>query len=265
MTKNNAARTSHAQETKLQEDAMLAEVVPLIQRAGDSGITLTEMKERLLGDAKPAKLTGRLKALVNEGVIHGPVKYAPPPKKTKEDFYFAAGRGPSAARASVQIVRIVKDADSTLPSEKSLKAAIGIDGAFFEPAIAIAVKNREVLVLTCGKERFYLHRDVAVKHFGLAQGTDRDELTFEEFLQAYRRLKDEQDGISAVKIFDLLRVLEVPKEVLHKLIRKESAPGGRVSIHHSTAVVLPKEVIDAGIRMERETEAFVTVVVKRDR
>jgi hypothetical protein len=85
----------------------------------------------------------------------------------------------------------------------------------------------------------------------------------ETLLPAYRRLKAEQGGFSAVKIFDLMQVLDGSKEDLHRLLIDE-AKAGRVSIHPTTSVELPAELVDAGIRLPGYPEPFVTVIVKNE-
>jgi hypothetical protein len=67
-----------------------------------------------------------------------------------------------------------------------------------------------------------------------------------------------------VRIFDLMKALNLPKEVLHPLLIEE-ARVGRISIHHITSVELPAEVVDAGIRLPGFAEPFVTVTFKHDR
>jgi hypothetical protein len=67
-----------------------------------------------------------------------------------------------------------------------------------------------------------------------------------------------------VKIFDLVKALERPKEAIHRLLVEE-AEAGRITIHPTTSVELPAEVVDAGISLPGFTEPFVTVVIKDDR
>jgi hypothetical protein len=67
-----------------------------------------------------------------------------------------------------------------------------------------------------------------------------------------------------VKIFDLMKALNLPKSDLHPLLIEE-AKAGRITIHHTTSVELAPEVIDAGIRLPGFTEPFITVVIKNDR
>jgi hypothetical protein len=60
-----------------------------------------------------------------------------------------------------------------------------------------------------------------------------------------------------------MKALKRPKEDLHRLLVEE-AKAGRLTIHHTTSVDLPPEVIDAGIRLPGFAEPFVTVVVKSE-
>jgi hypothetical protein len=148
---------------------------------------------------------------------------------------------------------------------------------FFVDGIKHAAASCILVELTCGRSKYYLHRDVAAEYFGFQEGSAEDarasreppaliELTlaFEDLLAVYYRLKAEQGGFSAVKIFDLMKALGRPKEVLHHLLVEE-ANAGRVTIHPTTSVELPAEVIDAGIRLPGFTEPFITVVIKDDR
>jgi hypothetical protein len=148
---------------------------------------------------------------------------------------------------------------------------------FFPDAIKQAVASRTIIELACGTSKYYLHRDVAAEHFGFEQATSADatvspepttasgsDLAFEDLLPVYRRLRAEQGGFSAVKIFDLMKALKLPKEVVHRLLVEE-VKAGRITIHPTTSVALPAEVIDAGIRLPGFAEPFVTVVVKNHR
>jgi hypothetical protein len=190
-------------------------------------------------------------------------------------YYFAAGRGPSIETASAVVARLVLQSSTKLLSRAGLERKLtGMNGRFFADAIKHAVGA--IVELACGTSKYYLHRDVAAEHFGFEAATPADAITtprpaptspgrlvFEDLLPAYRRLKAEQGGFSAVKIFDLMKALNLPKDVVHRLLVEE-AKSGRVTIHHTTSVELRPEVIDAGIRLPGYAEPFVTVVVKND-
>lgn len=186
--------------------------------------------------------------------------------------YCAPGRAPSVVTAGAAISRLALEAGTTLLSKADLsKALTEFDVPFFHAAIERTVADKVLVQLTCGKAKagaklnyYYLHRDIAAGHFGWhGHGPVRAELTLDEILPAYRNLKKQQYGAPAVRIFDLLQALPVSKEDLHVLLKKENARG-RVVLHHSTAVKLSPEVIDASVRMEGHPEPFVTVVVKGD-
>ena len=152
----------------------------------------------------------------------------------------------------------------------------GLNRLFFADGIKHAVARRIIVELACGSSKYYLHRDVAAEYFDFKAAASPDErvplepltpvepkLAFDDLLPVYRRLKAEQGGFSAVKIFDLMKALGQPKEVLHRLLLDE-AKAGRVTIHPTTSVELPAEVIDAGIRLPGYAEPFVTFVVKNE-
>jgi hypothetical protein len=184
--------------------------------------------------------------------------------------YCAPHRRPSLDTASAAIARATLGAGTNLLAKADLlKALPEFYAPFLDAAIEREVARKVIVQLTCGKAKagakpnyYYLHRDIATSHFG-RQGNApaRSELTLDEILPAYRRLKKEQYGAPAVRIFDLLRALPVRKEDLHVLLKKENARG-RVVLHHSTAVKLDAEVIDASVRMDGYPEPFVTVSVK---
>jgi hypothetical protein len=236
-------------------------VLPLIQEAQDNGVTLSEISNKIFGQPKsPPALARKLQALAEEKAIREPLKY------NKEPYYFGLGRGPSAEGVSEQVVQIAKELGSRPPSEKALKGKVtGIKAVMLDKAIQLAVRSRAVLPLDCGGSMFYVHREVAEKHFGqlAARGGEPPKaLLFEDILPAYRRLKAEQGGLSTVKIFDLMTALKVSKDALHDLLKRETK-AERLTIHHSN-VTLAEEVMAAGIHIEGIERPFVTVVIKRD-
>ena len=79
----------------------------------------------------------------------------------------------------------------------------------------------------------------------------------EDLLPVYRRLKAEQGGFSAVKIFDLMKALNLPKSDLHRLLIEEAKAGQNYDPSHHLGRARA-EVVDAGIRLPGFTEPFVT-------
>jgi hypothetical protein len=253
----------------------LDDLLPAIINANDAGLTIGAIRAKFIGKSKTkmqsrdAELREKLSSLVKEGAIWGPLKYG------QAQYYFAAGRGPSIETASKAIVRLVFQSGVKLLSRAGLeKKLTGMNRRFFADGIKHAVSSRAILELACGASKYYFHRDVAAEYFGFETAIPEDAITppepktrlqgilaFEDLLPVYRRLKAEQGGFSAVKIFDLMKALNQPKEVLHPLLIEE-AKAGRVTIHPTTSVELPADVIDAGIRLPGFAEPFVTVVVK---
>ena len=255
----------------------LDNLLPAIINANDAGLTFGAIRAKFIGKAgakakdRESELREKLAGLVREGAIWGPLKHR------GGQYYFAAGRGPSIETASAVVVRLALQSGAKLLSRAGLeKKVTGMNRRFFADAVKHAVASRAIVELACGKSKYYLHRDVAAEHFGFEATTSPDAmpppaltratrpaLAFEDLLPVYRRLKAEQGGFSAVKIFDLMKALKRPKEDLHRLLVEE-AKAGRLTIHHTTSVDLPPEVIDAGIRLPGFAEPFVTVVVKSD-
>lgn len=248
--------------------------VSAITAAKDTGLSTAAIKTALFGRSKTAtkerdaELRDMLASLTREGAIRGPFKHG------RTQYYFATGRGPSIETASDVVTRLVLRSGVKLVSRPGLaKKVTGMNKPFFPDGLKHAVASRAIVELSCGSSKYYLHREVAAEYFDfetspageapvpVAPPASEPDMTFAELLPAYRRLKAEQGGFSAVKIFDLMKALDRPKEVLHRLLVAE-AKAGRISIHHTTSVELPPEVIDAGIRLPGYAEPFVTVVVK---
>jgi hypothetical protein len=257
----------------------LDELLPTVIDAGDSGLSIGKITGKFTGKSKTkersAGLRERLAALVRDGAIWGPLKYR------GTQHYFAAGRGPSIETASETIVGLIARSGVKLPSKAGLEDKVtGMNKRFFADGLKHAVASQAILELSCGTSKYYLHREVAADYLGfeatppgppLLSPQPRPlepipappSLTLEGLLPAYRRLKAEQGGFSAVKIFDLMQALNGSREDLHQLLVEE-AKAGRVTIHPTTSVDLPKEVIDAGIRLPGFPEPFITVVVKNE-
>jgi hypothetical protein len=252
------------------------DLLSAIVASNDTGLTVAAIRTKFIGKSK-TKATGReaelkekLASLAREGRIWGPFK------RGRTQYYFAAGRGPSIETASRAVERLVLQSGVKLLSKPGLeKKVTGMNRPFFADGIANAVASRAIMELSCGSSKYYLHRDVVAEHFGFEEvsmdsdssrepSTPEPSLAFEELVPVYRRLKAEQGGFSAVRIFDLMKALHRSKEILHRLLVEE-VTAGRVTIHPTTSVELPAEVIDAGIRLDGFAEPFITVVVRDDR
>ena len=256
----------------------LDELLSTIIDAGDSGVTLGKLTEKFAGKSKAkeplARLRERLAALVRDGAIRAPLKHG------VAQYYFATGHGPSIETAGEAIVGLVARSGVKLLSKPGLeKKVTGMNKRFFDDGLKHATASQAIVELSCGSSKYYLHRDVAADYFGFEAAAPEPpapspqpgpaprpvpaSLTLEKLLPAYRRLRAEQGGFSAVKIYDLMQAMNGSKEDLHRLLVEE-AKAGRVTIHPTTSVDLPKNVVDAGIRLPGFPEPFVTVVVKNE-
>lgn len=252
----------------------LDELLPTIIDAGDKGLSRGKITERFAGKSKAkqrtAELEEKLAALARDGAIWGPLKHG------ATQYYFATGRGPSVETAGEAIVGLVFRSGIKLLSKAGLeKKVLGMNRRFFVDGLKHAASSGRILELSCGSSKYYLHRDVAADYFGFeptapaapepaqrpasAQASPA-RLTLDDLLPAYRRLKAEQGGFSAVKIYDLMQAMNGSKDDLHRMLVEE-AKAGRITIHPTTSVDLPREVVDAGIRLPGFAEPFVTVVV----
>lgn len=258
--------------------AKLDDLLPAIKNAGEAGLKKGVIDKTFGGGGKnkkelAAKLREKLVALRSEGAIRGPFNLG------RSQYYFASGHGPTVETASETIVGLVSRSGIKLLSKPGLeKKVTGLNKPFFPDGLKHAVANRAIVELNCGSSKYYLHRDVAADHFGFEAGPDEPKtsspaprdghssptaLSLEDLLPAYRRLKAEQGGFSAVKIYDLMQALNGSRDALHQVLVEE-AKAGRITIHPTTSVDLPKEVLDAGIRLPGFAEPFVTVVVKNE-
>jgi hypothetical protein len=254
----------------------LDDLLPAIVASGDSGLSGGKITAKFAGKSKAkeraAELRDKLAALVREGSVWGPLKFR------SSQIYFAAGRGPSIETASAAVVALVSKSGVKLLSKPALGDKItGMNARFFADGLKHAVASQAIVELSCGSSKYYLHRDVAADYFGFEAPAPEPpspspdprsiepvralpRFTLESLLPAYRRLKAEQGGFSAVKIFDLMRAFSGSKQDLHRLLIDETK-AGRVTIHPTTSVE-PSEVMEAGIRLPGFSEPFVTVVVK---
>ena len=250
----------------------LDELLPTIIDAGDKGLSFGKISEKFVGKSKAkdrtAELREELAALARNGAIWGPLKHG------ATQYYFATGHGPSVETASEAIVGLVFRSGIKLLSKPGLeKKVIGMNRRFFADGLKHATSSGSIVELSCGSSKYYLHREVAADYFGFEPAASEapeakpadsghvpTNVTLDDLLPAYRRLKAEQGGFSAVKIYDLMQAMNGSKEDLHRLL-VEAAKTGRLTIHPTTSVGLPKEVIDAGIRLPGFAEPFVTVVV----
>ncbi|MGY3450268.1 hypothetical protein [Bradyrhizobium sp. USDA 4353] len=254
--------------------ATLDDILSAITGAGHSGVTKGEIDKKFVGKSKEraAEVRKTLDALLHKGAIRGPFKSG------RSFYYFAPDYGPTIETASRAIEALIASAGTKLLSKPTLEKKItGMNKKFFPDGLTHAKSSGAIVELSCGSSKYFLHRDVAADHFGFEtttqeppprpaqpsndQSANAAQLTLDTVLPVYRRLKLEQGGFSAVKIYDLIKASGASRDAMHQLLVGE-AKAGRVTIHPTTSVELPHEVLDAAIRLPGFSEPFVTVVVK---
>jgi hypothetical protein len=257
-------------------------VLAAIKKAGDEGLSFVELRKRFVVKSKAGEpeLREELGALRRKGAVRVL-------KDGAADHYFGVEHGPSLHQVRTAIVRLVRESGIQLSTEESLKAGLrSIERQFLSDALVDALQERAIVELTYGTTKCYLHHDVAAKLLSFEGRSDRKPpasrptadskppstppavppgpVTLEQVLPVYRRLREEQGGFSGVRIFDLMKAMGLPKEVLHPLLLQE-AKAARVTIHRSASVELPREVTDAGIRLPGFADPFVTFAVKKEK
>ena len=246
----------------------LDEILGGIQSAGNKGITFADMEKKLRKKFK-AQLPTTLEKLLHSGLIWGPLK------KGQSKYYFQTGYGPSVETTVQTIFQLAKDAGVKLLSKAAFEDKItGFQGKFLADALRVSVSERILLKIICGKKStYFLHREVAEEYFHLNGKKLGDEqpsdaksdhaLNMETVRPVYEKLKREQGGFGTIKIYDLLKALNVSKAVLHDFLLRE-AKAERLTIHPTTTVNYPSEIIEAGIRVEGHPDPLVTVVFKEN-
>lgn len=227
------------------------EIIAALVKAGDKGLS----RAALVGKSAKAEPPA-LAELKASGDVRGPIAIG------KSLRYFVAAHAPSPERVAARIEAILRDTGTRLVSRVALEKKINAKPeVLFGDAIGLLKSNATVIELVSGHTRFYVHRDTVLEHVRSLEPSVSPTLTVEKVLKAYRTVKAEQGGISAVRIYDLLQAVGGPKGVLHKILREE-ARAGRASLHPTSTVNFPPEVIDAGIQLEGEPHPFVTVVIR---
>jgi hypothetical protein len=268
-----AGRGVAAQKAGKEADGLLAE----IRKAEDAGLSYVELRRRFVGRSKAseAELREELGTLRRKGTIRAL-------NDGRTDHYFAADRGPSGRRVCAAVVRLVHASGIRLSTAQTLQEGLSpIERPFLAEALSHALQDQEIVELTYGTTKCYLHRDVAARLLsfdGKPGGKTATEskppagsppqtaatVTMEGILPVYRRLREEQGGFSGVRIFDLMKAMGLPKEMVHPVLIQE-AKAGRITIHRSASVELPKEVTDAGVRLPGFADPFVTFAVKKEK
>jgi DNA-binding transcriptional regulator GbsR (MarR family) len=238
-----------------------------LRKAGAKGLSPTAAtKEAAISKTEIERAFSDLRS---RGLVVGPIT------KGSGRYYFEPARAPSSAKAQATIEKILRDSGVKLTSRQKLEEELkGFLKSFLLDALsALKSESKIVEFKQTDNKIVYAHREPILEllqvgneplpkeESGSPAPSQRKTLTLADVRPAYEKLKTQQGGISVVRIYDLLEATRVARDDLHHVLREE-ARRGRVSLHPATTVNFPREVIEAGIRIEGERDPMVTVVFK---
>ncbi len=175
-----------------------------------------------------------------------------------------------------RIEDLLRRAGTRVTTKSTLEQGMrGAPKSLFKDALSALKSEGRVLELrNARRSPLYVHRDAVLDQLRPADGNEDDRkpqpptgmprpasITLEDVRPVYLTVKAEQGGISAVKIYDVWNKLKVSKEELHAVLLRE-AQRGRVSLHAASTVNFPREVMEAGIRVDGESQPYVTFVLR---
>jgi hypothetical protein len=249
------------------DQATSSKLIDALIAAGHKGLTKSALEKKV-----PAAYRSRSAAIIGElksaGLIRGPFKAG------RSQTYFAPDFAPTSTQAETLIEEFLRNTGAKLATRSELSYSVkGFLQVFLRDALAALKSEAKIVELRRGRSTFYVHREPLLDQLGIPD----DQIGFEPVapdstpVQAtvtladvrplYQRLKVEQGGISAVKIYDIMCGLSVAKEDLHRLLLEEER-NGRVSLHRASTARFPPKVMEAGIRLAGQPEPLVTIVLK---
>jgi hypothetical protein len=247
-----------------------ADVVGALARAGARGLSKADLAKHLSAAAGSTELAAALTRLKVRGAIRGPFRMG------RFILYFEANSAPTREQLESRIEDLLRGAGTRVSTRSDLEKGIrGAPKLLFKDAVsALKGEGRIVELRNARRSPLYVHRDAIFDQLRLEDGAEDDRraepsargpapapITLEDVRPAYLTLQAEQGGISAVKIYDIWKRLKVPQEELHAMLLRE-AQRGRVSLHAASTVNFPREVMDAGIKVEGESQPYVTVILR---
>jgi hypothetical protein len=254
-------------DLSMVDDRYPSKLVDALVAARHKGLTVSALEKKLPAAHRDraAIIVGELKAA---GRIRGPFKSG------RSQYYFASDFAPNRTAAEGLIEKLLRDAGLRLATRNELGNKVkGLLQVFFRDALASLKSEARIVELKRGQSTFYVHRESLLGQLRLAGGRDAIEpadadtravhamVTLADVRPIYDRLKAEQGGISAVKIYDIMCRLSATREDLHRLLLEEER-NGHVSLHRASTAGYPREVTEAGIRLPGQPEPLVTVIVK---
>ncbi len=241
------------------------DIVRTLARAGTKGLTAAALAEAISARATNKQFSSAITTLKSRGAIRGPFRMG------RFNLFFEAKSAPTRERLELRIEDLLRRAGSRVTTRSDLdKGMKGMVQSLYKDAIgSLKAEGKIVELRNAKRSPLYVHRDAIVGQLRVESGGDRDHkppsstqsISLDDVRPYYLALKAEQAGISTVKIYDILKKLGVSKDELHALLLRE-AQRGRVSLHAASTVNFPREVMEAGIRIEGEQQPYVTFILR---
>lgn len=246
------------------------DIVRVLARAGTKGLSITALAKAISAPAVNRQLSSVISELKSRGAIRGPFRMG------RSSLYFETKSAPTREHLESRIEDLLRRAGTRVTTRSDLdKGMKGAVQSLYKDAISVLKAEGKIVELrNARRSPLYVHRDALIEQLRVESGGDHDRrplpltpslkttsISLDDIRPHYLSLKAEQGGISAVKIYDVLRKLGVSRDELHALLLRE-AQRGRVSLHAASTVNLPREVMDAGIKIEGEQQPYVTFILR---
>jgi hypothetical protein len=245
------------------------DIVRVLVKAGTKGLTITALAKAMSVPAANKQLASVISELKSRGAIRGPFRVG------RFSLYFETKSAPTREHLESRIEDLLRRAGTRVMTRSDLdKGMKGVVQSLYKDAISVLKSEGKIVELrNARRSPLYVHRDAIIEQLRVESGADRERsipltqspktasISLDDLRPYYLSLKAEQGGISAVKIYDMLNKLGVSREKLHELLLRE-AQRGRVSLHAASTVNFPREVMEAGIKIEGEQQPYVTFILR---
>jgi hypothetical protein len=239
------------------------DIVRAFARAGNKGLTVAALAKALSAPAANKRLSSAIIELKSRGAIGGPFRIG------RSRIFFEKNSAPTREHLESRIGDLLRRAGTRVTTRSDLdKGMRGVVQSLYKDAIgALKAEGTIIELRNARRSPLYIHRDAIVDQLRMdrvpppIRSAERAPLSLDLVRPHYLALKAEQGGIGTVTIYDVLKRLGVAKDELHALLLRE-AKQGRVSLHAASTVNFPREVMEAGIRIEGEQQQYVTFIVR---
>jgi hypothetical protein len=246
------------------------DIVRVLARAGTKGLTVTALSKAISARAVSKQLSSVISELKSRGAIRGPFRLG------RFSLYYETRSAPTREHLESRIEDLLRRAGTRVTTRSDLdKGMKSVVQSLYKDAISVLKAEGKIVELrNARRSPLYVHRDAIIEQLRVENGDGRDStnipharpskiasISLDDIRPHYLSLKAEQGGISTVKIYDMLKKLGVSRDKLHALLLRE-AERGRVSLHAASTVNFPREVMEAGIRIEGEHQPYVTFILR---